>query len=494
MIDDKQFVISKQPYNKPNWEQIDLLGGYILSYHKALNIVCNNSCNIILLGDAWQALPDKQDPSEQIAACKAVNLSSIIEMEKSWCGRYLLIAGSQIFMDTCGLLGVVYSSDIVSSSLKILCELSSVKITKPKIKRGIMPDFVPGFSGFGYTGIKRLLPSQIYDYINCQTQVRALLPDGILPMQSQEQRTQEFVDLFANSLKNMQKHFDNKPLWVALTGGRDSRTLLALMEKAGVDYQIYTFEQNNISDGDIAIPKTLADKLGKKSVYIKRNKSNYSKQSELDFAEHTAQIVVEQDKLSYAYGQYQQLLNQSGGEAVILRSAIWGCANNFYEKFYGDRTMSIDNIGDYFQLEKYNPVFKTAFEEWFDYANSDTQNQELEISNRFLWEIREGCWLSSIEQALDMIDGLTSIHPANCRLFLEMLLAYPKPTRIAKKHEEQITALACPQIKDVPYDYSIKKKSPASKARGILTKTGKAVWLIQNYGFSNTLDYFKNRH
>jgi len=76
----------------------------------------------------------------------------------------VLIVDEWIYLDCCGLLGVFYSNCHVSSSLHVLCGIEGREVIYPQIEHRKSPDFVPGAETC-YDGVKRLLPSQIYNLV-----------------------------------------------------------------------------------------------------------------------------------------------------------------------------------------------------------------------------------------------------------------------------------------------------------------------------------------
>lgn len=492
MLNSRQFLISDTIFSDKDWLNIKLSTGKILNYQKDLPVFSNKNNSVVLLGDAWQVLPDKPSPEEQIALCNG-SFDEIIEIEKTWCGRYCIIAQDLIYLDTCGLLGVFYSENNLSSSLNVLCQVEKRKVLQPKIFRGVMPDFVPGMDT-EYDGISRLLPSQVYNYLGKKLIYRKLLPDSIYTGLSDQERTSIFSSFFTTSLKNMKSHFNGYSVLIALTGGRDSRAALSLLQYSGIPFETFTLEHDSISDADKRIPPRVSNAVGKSHIYVKRQRKKFSSKRIKEFESHTAGQVVDQDKLFYGYGQYQELQESVSGPVVILRSGVWGIAIDYYSKYFKGKTITRDNICDFFQLLKYNTKYCSSVHKWFDWVENDSNNQDITIENRLYWEIRAGCWLSDIEQSFDLLDKVTSIQPLNCRLLLSCILGYDFELRKAKLHEEYIITYACEKLNNIPYDYQQThiEKNDIIKKNKYKFKKGK--WLLQTVGVKNTYDYFKHRN
>lgn len=449
MIDSRQFIIGKNMSHLPeNWRTIKLKSGFQLCYQQDLRMWHSEDCRVALLGHAWQTDPLRGTPEDEIGSVVRgghIKHEDVYELEKTWCGRYLLIIDDWIYLDCCGLLGVFYSNCHVSSSLHVLCGIEEREIIYPQIKHRKSPDFVPGAETC-YDGVKRLLPSQIYNYVKGDVKIRPVLPDGIFHADNDKSRLSIFENYFVHSLKNLQKHFEGVDLWLGLTGGRDSRATMALLEQAGIRYHSFTLEHKYISAADRKTPYKIANKLKRPHVYISRAGKEFSQKRYDDYKVHTAGMAVDEDWRHYAFHQYDDLLVKSGSDAVvILRSGVWACVCDIYQK-------QCKSGFNFRKLYPYNK-FEQSLEAWYSYIKSDKTNEWMTIWDRTYYDLRLGCWLSSVEQSCDIMDGMTFIQPCNSRIFLSILLDFDRNDRIAKKHEEKIVRYLCPLIADIPYDY-----------------------------------------
>ena len=136
---------------------------------------------------------------------------------------------------------------------------------------------------------------------------------------------------------------------------------------------------------------------------------------------------------------------------MVLRNSIWENVNDYYSHYCRDGILNLEKV---FSGINDDEFLKNSLLEWYNYVEHDDLNRnDLSIWNRMLWELRTGCWLSSIEQSFDMMDCITSIQPCNCRLFLSILAGFGQKDRFEKKHEERIVERVCPRLNKVPYDY-----------------------------------------
>lgn len=401
----------------------------------------------------------------------------------------MLISGEHIFLDATGMLGIFYDKNQVSNSLNVLCNIKRMKIQYPTIHHGVLPDFIPG-TFTEYSDIKRLLPCQVYNYVTGEIMIRPLLPDGITKYENDRCRIDAFIDYYTTALKNMSELFIGKELWLALTGGYDSRTALALFNKSDIEFKTFTLEYDDILDADIELPKHLSKKIEKEWWYIKRKCVEYSPKRNRQYMIHSSGMAVDQDKLFYAYNQYQKL-RKYNKDIVILRSGIWECVIDYFDKYNkSGMPLSESNISHFFRGNNYIDLFDKSTREWFKMVNNDKFNTEISIENRVYWDLRLGCWLSSIEQTFDMMDGIISIQPTNSRLFLSILMGFDLDMRKTKIHQVKIIENAASALIGIPFANEYKNNQSGKKIKVLVNK---GMWLVRNIGIKNTLDYYKNK-
>lgn len=469
----KQFVLSKKPFVCDGWKSETLSNGYVLSWHEGLKVEINKENNVCLLGHAWSVTSDNQ-----IITLRG-GTDSLLEAEKGWSGRYLLIIGNKIYLDANGLLGVFYDKDTVSSSMNIMFRLRGQKMRYPKIKHGIPLDFIPG----EYTeleGVKRLLPSQVLDYTTATTTSRELLPDKDFPDLTIDERNKLLDKYLATSMRNMQKEFSGCQMWLALTGGRDSRTSLAGLVRSGVNFKTFTLETLTIGEGDKKVPEMLSDCLGVEHRFIPLDKRKYSKKRMKDYFMNTAGIAVDADRYHYSYFQYDQLI-EDNKPIVVVKSNVYEDA-----KYYHNHYIKNGNEFSPTELSKVSPLLRcnrayfNSLSDWYNKSINDKINKEIGIDCLYYWVMRCGCWLSGVEQSLDLYNNVTFAQPVNSRVMLSLLMGYEAEERIKKVHQERFIASICPQIKNVPYDSNFKGKKSQVISK-VSERVKKIIWLLRNY-------------
>jgi hypothetical protein len=470
MVDDRQFIIVPSSLKDRNMinvfphdrqRELALPSGLMLVYEKHLHVCYNEDCTAVLIGDAWQVHPSKDCPESIIKSFTGrTTLEDVYYEEKTWCGRYVLIVNNWLFLDFAGTLGVFYSDDMrLSSSYRILCEQIGTEVIYPDtLGEGLM-NFVPG-PLTPTNGVMRLLPSEIINIATGERRTRPLNPDGIWNAENDQDRINELEKYFTCSLRNMAKHFPDSVFWIALTGGKDSRTLLSLLESSGIDYKAFTCWHERIAEADLVLPPKLAKAVGRPYKFIERREDNYSPSRADEYMRHTGGMADDADKPMYVYGQYQEL--DRNHQVVLLRSAIWPCScNRFKDKFSRKEIHQMDKCFDtikVFPKAKKHELYCKALRLWEELVNYDAINKGINLWDRLMIEERHGAWLSSIEQGFDLMEGIVSIECCNSRRFFSILTGFSDKDKKRKKHEMSIVKQLCPILSKYRYQYNLTLK------------------------------------
>ena len=122
MINDKTFIISDNPIKlDSSWESFRLHSGKTLSFSGKLHVFANKDANAVLIGHAWQVEKGKPSPKESIENMAVdEKKENVYEIEKGWCGRYILIVGHTLFLDATGTMGCFYGDGKISNSINVL--------------------------------------------------------------------------------------------------------------------------------------------------------------------------------------------------------------------------------------------------------------------------------------------------------------------------------------------------------------------------------------
>lgn len=483
-----KFIIERQKRMKEGWESIRMKNGYYLNYNK-LQVVANGEKDQFLLGHAWQVCADKPAPA-QIIRDGISSEQELLREEYSWAGRYVIVFRDQIWLDYGGQMGVFYSGEACSNSLRLLRVTLDRDFIDPKLNHNLSPDFVLGMRTM-YRGISRLLPSQYLNYVNDEVHERPIFPVKQRPTYSTEKIFNEFEHLYSYSLQNMKQEFKNSDIFVALSGGYDSRTTLAMLYKAGVSFSAFTLEHPNISRGDIVLPAKVSQRLGIPYRFVARRKKNYDPEAKRRYLHATEHMVVDEDVDFYAYGQYQAIIGKR--PAVILRNGLWATIREpYFENGPVDRSRFEKNFPGLLLDDN----MKASFHEYMDYLEHGKLNQDIPMQDRVYLELRVGCWRADIEGGFDGMQDIESIDPVNSRILLHLLKQLDHVQKRDKKHEVRITNDAAPSIADIIYEkqYTSSDKQFRRSAHDVMRALRCRMTIVRQYGLAGLMKFQRGVH
>lgn len=417
----RQFVFSDIPIVRPaGWCSISLGDGFFLHHCPWLNVrtaVDSSGQQWALLGHAFEVTAvSSHDPVASIIRSRTQDVPALVE---AWSGRWLLLCSSALITDAAALLGVYILEDdrgvFISSSLALLSQLTSTSIRDSRVL---------GWYGFNWfpgplcklAGVRRLLPDQIYspksraiNFFN-----RLTPPVGI----SVKKAAEEISHGLAHVFRAMSQQDPRKSLILTLTGGLDSRTTFSVLQASGIPYSALTLEHPRISSADTTLPAIISAAHGVTHRYIAGDKPLRKKVDEYDL--HTFRCVVDGDRQFYARGSYENL----GPQNWLIRSGCWELGRRYFHRTL--RGLSLEEVMD--RPDRLMLRFKTYFgtrasadslREWAHWRLAHPI--AVPWQDLFYRDQRLGCWASSIEQSLDLLDPV-SILPVNCDRFYGLML------------------------------------------------------------------------
>jgi hypothetical protein len=409
-----------------------------------------------LLGIALQSASDRATPAEQLASHDS---DSLLEVYGSWSGRWILVGESELHLDASGLLGCFYrtfqhgpTTELwASSSPALLATLPGrprLRSTEPRIhwEKG-MDWYPPPRSRFA--GVTRLLP----------TQVLSLATDGggrvsprppLVPVgepRSYESTLDELQRILLTSLTNLRGRDDQVRL--PLTGGLDSRLILAVAKEVGLPVSTFTFRYRSMATGDRVLPPLLAGELGYEHQFVPPATPS-RRRLEL-FDAHTAKHCVDIDRRFFARGQWSAFRAPS----LVLRGGVFEVGRCFYHRKFPDAATNdlAGTIAARFRFREFHSGSQAHLEgiaEWAEWVER-TPCPGLDWRDRLYLEQRLGGWASSIEQALDLT-AYERAYIANSHLYMSTVLALPEETRLAGRHHVDLVRRMAPELLRFPFN------------------------------------------
>jgi hypothetical protein len=249
--------------------------------------------------------------------------AELISSSYFFSGRYFIFFGGSFYPDACGHLQLFYNSslNIVSSSLGLFEIFKGNTVCPLRYREFKKLGFFPA-------------PQTIYQDIYLLLSNQKIKDGGVVysekkPIKYYENYKTQFIDTTRFFIKKLNKKYK---LVLPLTGGIDSRTILAFLLDTKAQIFAYTSLYFGILNHDVFIPKLLSIIYNFKYNWIIGNKNDQlskRKKHLSSFIRHTGYNAIDKDKLFYTHSLYPKF-NDLGKRLVMLRGAGWAVFRGFY--------------------------------------------------------------------------------------------------------------------------------------------------------------------
>lgn len=443
----RQFILGPRPVHiTAEWQSAPVDGYGHLSYSPELpvtRVLTGDGPVAYLLGLAVQ-IAGKASPGEELRAATAQSVSTHYRW---WAGRWILLIGSQLHMDAAGLLGCFYARQPPPEGEKALWVSSSAALLRQVLETDDKPmrsihhavgiDWYPP-PGSRFESIRRLLPSQILELSS-----GALLPRPLLLVAPAHYSYEETLDRMQGDLVGAVRGVADRSgeLWLALTAGYDSRTLLAAAMYAGVRVRTYTHIDKYMRNHDRIIPPKLAAAAGMTHEFYA---GGSHRRDLLDlFDEHTAGHSIDRDRYYFA----RQYFGWSQPGDTILRGLGFELGRcNYWSRFPGRGPKADVPDADVILkgMRDRSRSTREPLQEWIAWTQAHPE-PAMDWRDRFYLEQRLAGWASSVEQALDLVDG-DVFHAANSQSYYANVLQVPEEKRCRSLHQEDLIRRMAPEL------------------------------------------------
>lgn len=412
-----------------SWSSRKLGSGYLHVSPGTLVQVLNGG---IIIGE-WAPIPEAaQGSTSDVHDVARLTLA----------GQFTVLSPDKISSDPGCLKPVFYQEErrLASSSPRLLAELTGATLSPIEVLHGSRPDWMPGPCTRA-AGVKRLLTSQKLSLTNFQPVATFLVSKASSPRP---------VSDIARALRSIFHEFKERgeEVWIGLTGGYDSRVLLAAAIAGGAKVVAFTFAGKLVPD-ETAVTARIAAQAAVPYRVI-----------------GPAPIV--RDDLDYFI--WQSIGQCTGLDSDLCASGLWkeipaealvirGFGGEFGRQFYhgilpdNDWLSSADRSQLYTRLARpwmrgRQPTIQRAFEDWLGWVAKTPF--AFDPRDRLYLEQRIGAWCSSNEQALSATQR-RRINPMNADYIyarMNLISGAMKPT---SAWQEDIIKELAPQLLEVPF-------------------------------------------
>jgi hypothetical protein len=446
----RQFVIGPAPVLvDEDWTSAAITEGVHLSYHQALPVAETRDRDgrvWYLLGIAMQTDPARAAPSEEIATVRSGEVDAL---PFTWSGRWALVGGGALRTDA-ALFGCFYARDsrdgklLMSSSAALLHDLLGEGDPSPPLRYRVGMEWYPPPAS-RFAGINCLLPSQALAYGDEGQPLR----HRPLVEHRVKATYDETLAHIETSLRTAVRNLagTGRPLWLSLTGGYDTRALLAAMWREKLDFTTFTWDIPTMSRADRTLPPLLASDAGVPHQVISRR--NFNDDDLRAFDQHSGLHTADLDRELIPWGQYAQLPE----DAIVLLGNVFSLgALYFYTKLPAHPDSVAESVEHAYGFAKHHadsPAHQRGIREWADWIDAHPE-PAMDWRDRFFWEQWKGGWCAACEQGADLVEA-DLFSPANCGSVMADMLRIDPAKRYGKRWQVELTYRMAPFLTDHPY-------------------------------------------
>jgi hypothetical protein len=451
----------------PAWTSRTVFG-WVLMHHPETRILtyADYGVGLVVLGEAFDVAPDGRGVDAVCASLLRARGDAFWREFDRLSGRFALLAvsseGTRVLHDPFGARSLFYRSagSPAFASHSELLALAFEHATDALVAelRGL-PEYrargvayLPG-DWTVFSGIYGLIPNNYLD-LERGTTVRY--------WPRQERAETSFEDFFSHLdgyLAAFVPHVgDHHTPVLGLSGGIDSRALIAAFRALGSPMKLVTWIGNYIDDDELPIVKQITDYLGADHRYVNVRDS-------VDDPTFRAVKAIASRNVGRYRGHarltaYMDRAFHEVSDAAFVRGYGGEILRGFYD--ISRRTRSKAGIGapELFRLfnsglrirprERYTAIGHLAFEQFIERAHYDAAlvGSGYAISDIFYWEHRMGMWGSVMHNEMD--PAMWSVTGFNSRPLFECAFGLERGRRLQKSLLVEATARLDPALAAFP--------------------------------------------
>ncbi len=422
-------------------KEITLSKGYTLYVHVDQNFkikALNDTTGVVVIGVAFNPEDLKSDlffSDEQYEPTIASLEANLVKLVGSYAIIFFSETVIKIYNDSAGMMGVYFTPTAAASSPTLLSPLTRDHEIDDDFRFGVGNDWYTG-SSTPFVGVKKLMPNCSLDLL--KGVVRRFWPTADHFIENGVKTSDTILDEIISYLRAvMVGMLSQGDLLSSLTGGQDSRFVLAASKPIWDKIDYFTLEGPAISSDDVVYAKMLAKKVGLRHQVYKITTTEpwlYELYDEICAGESIgARREIAGTCLQFAW---KNVIHVNGNLGAICKSYYWDRKN---PKAF--KTSSV--IRDFI-----NPgaITLCGVKEW----RETTPNLNASILyNLFYLEQRGGRWMAAGENSSRLF--YESFSPFNSRQLFSYICSLPIEIQYGGNLLKILTEKMAPELLDIPY-------------------------------------------
>jgi hypothetical protein len=425
----RQFVIAREPILvNQDWRSMILSNEFYLSHQADLpvRILERNARRLVMIGHTF-AGEDSDGPDD---------LSQVLS------GRFTWIDWPYLYTDASALMPVYYTGEraepLVTSSVALATKLTDAALSRRPIRwSGLNWTPPPGTSA---SNLSKLLRDQ---RLHIPSAAVEFVDRSVRPAASFDEAKQRLAsDLTAISRSVGER---SGTIYLALTAGLDSRTLLSSLLAAGVKFECVTQTFQGVRRSDIEVAGQISRYLGVQHHVVGPNPRN--EDSARLWREHTLGTYCDADD-THLIPQDQYRFLKAGD--ILVRGGCFELGRRMYA--FRLKNLTFENasgtdLWGRFEADQPDAYTVASLDAWLAWRRQHSCG--LDLIDAFYLDQRVGGWLSALEHGLDMQPGI-SVPMANCGRILSSLITPGEADRRTGRLQREVIGMLAPNLLHFP--------------------------------------------
>ena len=461
-----QYLISNKKIqcnlNEIKWENTYI---YVNDIYQIAKEKKNNKA-IIILGVFFNPV-DRIYEEDEIAKKvleNSENVNDIINELAYISGRYIAIFSENyknyIISDALGMKNVFYYYDeednfYITSNPKMFEQYNILNIKVPEKIKNIMQDWkfrrkeMDWKSDIWYDiRIKQLIANHYLDIQNKKTFHVEYFLENKYKQMKKEEIAEKSIEILKNSIEILTKKYKCR---LGLTGGYDSRILLAASKDNKEKIEFYTYKFKNMNHLDYKIAKKLCLKIG-----IKHN-LNYTKKLSKEFL-----------NVFYQENKFPRILNKT-------RNIQWAYENlrmsnyiningNAFNVSYSKSDWTEEYVD---KIMSDNEYYAKTYKELKNEIKTFSKKSNIPFGSVSIWEIR-GLWVNQFPREQDI--AIEEVTPFDNRIFIYLcnLLDQKIKSNEYKKLNVELIKKMSPDLLEVEFSRNLFREKAKQKIKSFI--------------------------